>query len=161
MTASVESGTGVQACARAGAEPAVSVEGTGRAGLAAGVAGGGRAGLAADMFGAQCPSRMAPVQIGDKWTAMIVICLEHGPRRFGELRVPLRSITKKVLAETLRAMERDGMVTRTEFPANPPHVEYELTPLGRTLLTLIDAARDWCHAHMPDMVEARQSWSEQ
>jgi DNA-binding HxlR family transcriptional regulator len=108
-----------------------------------------------DMFAPECPSRMMPLQIGDKWTAMIVICLEHGPRRFGELLVPLRSITKKVLAETLRAMERDGMVTRTEYPANPPHVEYELTALGRSLLTLIDAARDWCREHLPELAEAR------
>jgi DNA-binding HxlR family transcriptional regulator len=88
---------------------------------------------------------------------MIVICLEHGPRRFGELRVPLPAITKKVLAETLRAMERDGMVTRTEYPANPPHVEYELTPLGRSLLTLIDVGRDWCREHLPDLMEARKA----
>ncbi|MEU8659294.1 winged helix-turn-helix transcriptional regulator [Actinoplanes philippinensis] len=112
-----------------------------------------------EMFAPQCPARQVPVQVGDKWTAMVVICLEGGPRRFGELLVPLRSITKKVLAETLRAMERDGMVTRREFPANPPHVEYELTPLGRSLLTLIDAARDWCHEHLPDLIEARQAHS--
>jgi DNA-binding HxlR family transcriptional regulator len=107
------------------------------------------------MFAPECPSRMLPLQIGDKWTAMIVICLEHGPRRFGELLVPLRSITKKVLAETLRAMERDGMVTRTEYPANPPHVEYELTALGRSLLTLIDASREWCREHLLELAEAR------
>jgi DNA-binding HxlR family transcriptional regulator len=112
--------------------------------------------LKPDMFAPECPSRMTPLRIGDKWTAMIVICLEGGPRRFSELLVPLR-VTRKVLAETLRAMERDGMLTRTEYPANPPHVEYELTTLGRSLLTLIDAARDWCHQHLPGLVEARQA----
>jgi DNA-binding HxlR family transcriptional regulator len=110
-----------------------------------------------EMFAPECPSRLMPMQVGYKWTAMVVICLEAGPRRFGELLVPLRSITKKVLAETLRAMERDGMVTRTEFPASPPHVEYELTPLGRSLLTLIDAARDWCNEHLPELIEARRA----
>ncbi|GIF42152.1 winged helix-turn-helix transcriptional regulator [Actinoplanes xinjiangensis] len=112
-----------------------------------------------EMFAPECPSRLIPMQVGDKWTAMVVICLEAGPRRFGELLVPLRSVTKKVLAETLRAMERDGMVVRTEFPANPPHVEYELTPLGRSLLTLIAAGRDWCHEHLPDLIEARRAHS--
>ncbi|MFC6568235.1 winged helix-turn-helix transcriptional regulator [Actinoplanes utahensis] len=113
--------------------------------------------LEPDMFAPQCPARQVPFQVGDKWTSMIVLCLEHGPRRFSELLVPLRSITRKVLTETLRAMERDGMVTRTEFPANPPHVEYALTPLGRSLLTLIDAARDWCREHLPELIEARSA----
>ncbi|MDR6321595.1 winged helix-turn-helix transcriptional regulator [Actinoplanes couchii] len=110
------------------------------------------------VFDPVCPTTMLPFRIGDKWTAMIVICLEPGPRRFGELLVPLRTITRKVLSETLRAMERDGMVVRREFPANPPHVEYELTPLGRSLLTLIDAARDWCRTHLPELIEARESY---
>ncbi|MBB3095333.1 DNA-binding HxlR family transcriptional regulator [Actinoplanes campanulatus] len=115
--------------------------------------------LKPDMFAPECPTRQVPMRIGDKWTAMIVLCLEDGPRRFGELLVPLSAITKKVLAETLRAMERDGLVTRTEFPANPPHVEYALTPLGRSLLTLIDAARDWCAEHLPELTEARRAYT--
>lgn len=113
--------------------------------------------LKPDMFAPECPTRLVPFRVGDKWTAMIVICLEHQPRRFGELLVPLRGITRKVLSETLRAMERDGMVTRTEFPVNPPHVEYALTPLGRSLLTLIDAGRDWCREHLPELIEARSA----
>ncbi len=109
------------------------------------------------MFDPVCPSSAIPIQIGGKWTAMIVLCLEHGPRRFNEIRVPLRRITPKVLTQTLRAMERDGLVTRTAYVEIPPRVEYELTPLGRSLLTLIEAARAWSKEHLPALLEARRS----
>ncbi|GAA1571321.1 helix-turn-helix domain-containing protein [Dactylosporangium maewongense] len=107
------------------------------------------------MFDPVCPSGALPFQIGDKWTAMVVLCLEHGPRRFTELRVPLRAVTPKVLTETLRAMERDGLVVRTAYAENPPRVEYALTDLGRTLLTLIEAVRAWSAEHLPALLAAR------
>ncbi|AEV85460.1 HxlR family transcriptional regulator [Actinoplanes sp. SE50] len=113
------------------------------------------ASLSPDMFDPACPTTAMPLQIGDKWTAMVVLCLEHGPRRFTELRVPLRRVTPKVLAETLRAMERDGLLNRTAYDENPPRVEYALTPLGRSLLTLVDAARAWCTDHFDDLLAAR------
>ena len=107
------------------------------------------------MFDPLCPSSALPIQIGDKWTGMIVLCLQDGPRRFNELRVPLAGITAKVLAQTLRAMQRDGLVTRTDFDENPPRVLYELTPLGRSLLTLIDAARAWSREHLATLLRER------
>ncbi|WP_371775109.1 winged helix-turn-helix transcriptional regulator [Streptomyces sp. NBC_01438] len=110
------------------------------------------------MFDPVCPSSPVPVRIGDKWTAMVVLCLQGGARRFSELRVPLAAITPKVLTATLRAMERDGLVTRTAHEENPPRVEYELTPLGRSLLTLIDAARSWSRDHLPALLEARRTY---
>ncbi|GAA2614883.1 helix-turn-helix domain-containing protein [Dactylosporangium fulvum] len=108
-----------------------------------------------EMFDPMCPSSALPFQIGDKWTGMVVLCLEDGPRRFTELRVPLRGVTAKVLTETLRAMQRDGLITRTTYPENPPRVEYELTPLGRSLLDLIAAARAWSRANLPRLLAAR------
>ncbi|MGN9914655.1 winged helix-turn-helix transcriptional regulator [Phytohabitans sp. LJ34] len=117
------------------------------------------ASLSPDMFDVACPSTAMPFQIGDKWTAMVVLCLEHGPRRFSELRVPLRTISPKVLSETLRAMERDGLVIRHAYDENPPRVEYSLTPLGRSLLTLVDAARAWCAEHMDDLLAARAAFT--
>ncbi|MFI6235402.1 winged helix-turn-helix transcriptional regulator [Micromonospora sp. NPDC050784] len=110
-----------------------------------------------EMFDPMCPSGALPFQIGDKWTGMVVLCLEGGPRRFTEIRVPLRAITPKVLTQTLRAMERDGLVLRTAYPENPPRVEYELTPLGRSLLTLIEAARAWSKDHLPALLAAREA----
>ncbi|GAA2715328.1 winged helix-turn-helix transcriptional regulator [Actinoplanes palleronii] len=118
------------------------------------------ASLSPDMFDPACPTTVMPFQIGDKWTAMVVLCLEHGPRRFSELRVPLRTVTPKVLAETLRAMERDGLVTRTAYDENPPRVEYALTPLGRSMLDLVAAARAWCAEHMGDLLAARAAFTE-
>ncbi|GAB3985096.1 helix-turn-helix domain-containing protein [Actinoallomurus acanthiterrae] len=111
-----------------------------------------------EMFDPVCPSSAMPIQIGDKWTAMVVLCLEGGPRRFTELRGPLRGITPKVLTQTLRAMERDGLVTRTAYDENPPRVEYELTALGRSILTLIDSARAWSRDHLPALLEARRTY---
>jgi DNA-binding HxlR family transcriptional regulator len=109
------------------------------------------------MFDPVCPSSAMPIQIGDKWTGMVVLCLEGGRRRFNELRGPLRGITPKVLTQTLRAMQRDGLVTRTAYDENPPRVEYELTTLGRSLLTLIAAARVWSKDNLPALLEARNA----
>ncbi|MET7640971.1 helix-turn-helix domain-containing protein [Streptomyces sp. NPDC005438] len=110
-----------------------------------------------EMFDPMCPSSAMPFQIGDKWTGMVVLCLRDGPRRFSELRVPLRNITPKVLTQTLRAMERDGLVTRTAYDENPPRVEYELTPLGHSLFPLIEAARTWSREHLPALLRARHA----
>jgi len=111
--------------------------------------------LRPDMFHPACPSADVPFKVGDKWSGMVIRCLEGGPRRFTELRVPLRAVTPKVLSETLRAMERDGFLTRTAHDENPPRVEYALTPLGRTLLPLLDAAQAWSEAHLPAVLAAR------
>ncbi|MDL5200924.1 helix-turn-helix domain-containing protein [Streptomyces sp. ALI-76-A] len=69
----------------------------------------------------------------------------------------LRAVTPKVLSETLRAMERDGLLTRTAYDENPPRVEYALTPLGRTLIPLLDAARIWSRTHLPHLLAARRA----
>jgi DNA-binding HxlR family transcriptional regulator len=74
------------------------------------------------------------------------------------LQIPLRGITPKVLTETLRAMERDGLVTRTVYAEIPPRVEYELTPLGRTLLKPMAACCEWTEAHLPNLLDARESY---
>ncbi|MEV6597988.1 helix-turn-helix domain-containing protein [Actinoplanes sp. NPDC051346] len=92
------------------------------------------------MFDPVCPSDLSPFRVGDKWADMVIRCLEHGPRRFSELRVPLRGITAKALTKSLRALERDGLIGRTIHPGPTRRVEYELTPLGRSLLTPMAAA---------------------
>ncbi|WP_314612379.1 winged helix-turn-helix transcriptional regulator [Streptomyces stackebrandtii] len=106
-------------------------------------------------------SAARPIRVGGKWTAMVLRCLEDGtPRRFTELRVPLHWITPKVLTETLRAMERDGFLTRTVHDENPPRVEYALTALGRSLIEPLDTACDWARAHAPAITEARASYEQ-
>ncbi|GAA2780013.1 winged helix-turn-helix transcriptional regulator [Crossiella cryophila] len=111
--------------------------------------------LRPDLFDPACPSSALPFRIGDKWTALVIRCLEDGPRRFTELRVPMARVTPKVLTETLRAMERDGMLTRTHYPEIPPRVEYELTGLGRSLLGLLESCCTWADEHLPEVLAAR------
>lgn len=113
-----------------------------------------------DMFDPDCPSRVVPIRIGDKWAGMIIACLREGPRRFSELQVPLRTITPKVLTESLRALERDGMVTRTAYPEIPPRVEYELTQLGRSLLEPMAACRAWAREHLSELLDAREAYEQ-
>lgn len=109
------------------------------------------------MFDPLCPSDLVPFRVGDKWAGMIIQCLEDGPRRFSELRVPLRSITSKVLTQSLRALERDGFIVRTVHTAPARHVEYELTSLGRSLLDLLNAARAWAEAHLDELIDAHEA----
>jgi DNA-binding HxlR family transcriptional regulator len=106
---------------------------------------------------ANCATTTPPIRIGDKWTAKIIACLRDGPRRFSELQAPLRSITPKVLTESLRAMQRDGFVSRTAYDEIPPRVEYELTALGHTLLEPMAACCAWTEQHLPELLHAREA----
>ncbi|GAA0585922.1 helix-turn-helix domain-containing protein [Streptomyces crystallinus] len=115
--------------------------------------------LPADLFDRpDCAGAAVPFRVGDKWTGVVLRCLEDGPRRFTELRVPLHWITPKVLTETLRAMERDGFLTRTAYDENPPRVEYELTGLGRSLLAPLDATCEWSRTHLHEVAVAREQY---
>ncbi|MEU6092696.1 helix-turn-helix domain-containing protein [Streptomyces sp. NPDC047085] len=112
-------------------------------------------GNAYNVMAATCPSRTVLHRIGARWTVFIVNALDNRPMRFTELKAHIRGITSKALTETLRAMEYDGLIARTETPANPPHVEYALTDLGRSLLTPLRAVREWAESHVPDIERAR------
>jgi DNA-binding HxlR family transcriptional regulator len=118
-----------------------------------------RAPLPPDLFDPACPSSLTPFQIGDKWAGLVLACLRDGPRRFSELRVPLPRVSAKVLAVTLRALERDGMISRTVFDEVPPRVEYAVTALGRTLYPAMDACREWADAHLPAVESARAAYA--
>jgi DNA-binding HxlR family transcriptional regulator len=95
-------------------------------------------------------------RVGDKWTVLVVSTLGDGTKRFNELRRALGSISQRMLTLTLRALERDGLVTRTVFPTVPPRVDYELTALGRSLLEPVSGLGLWARRHRPDIQEARQ-----
>lgn len=111
-----------------------------------------------DFFDPACPQSAMPIRVGEKWGGMVIVLLENGPLRFSQLKRPMRRVTPKVLTETLRSLERDGMITRTEYPEVPPRVEYELTPLGRTLLAPIQVCRDWAAANLPELLAAREAY---
>jgi DNA-binding HxlR family transcriptional regulator len=95
-------------------------------------------------------------RVGDKWTVLVVSVLGGGPKRFNELRRALGSISQRMLTLTLRALERDGLVTRTVFPTVPPRVDYELTALGCSLLKPVNGLSAWARANRPAMDDARQ-----
>lgn len=107
---------------------------------------------------ASCPSRTSLARIANKWTAMIVIALSGGPLRFGQVRNRIEGISGKVLADTLRDLERDGIVLRTAYDEMPPRVEYELTPLGRTLREPLTALARWAEAHIAEVELARDDY---
>src|SRR4051794_29136110 len=90
--------------------------------------------VAYDAFLATCPTQQVLATVGDKWSALLVNALADGPRRHGELRTTVAGVSQKMLTQTLRTLERDGLVSRTVTPSVPVRVDYELTPLGRTLL---------------------------
>jgi DNA-binding HxlR family transcriptional regulator len=102
-----------------------------------------------------CESRQALDRIADKWTCLAVYALADGPMRHGELRRTIQGITQKMLTQTLRSMERDGLVERTVIANIPPHVEYKLTPLGNTLKKPLAAICRWAMDHLSELQEAR------
>jgi DNA-binding HxlR family transcriptional regulator len=97
-------------------------------------------------------------RVGSKWTVLVVWTLGDGPRRFNELRKALGSISQRMLTLTLRALERDGLVTRTVFPTIPPRVEYELTKLGRSLLLPVSELGLWARKNRSAIQNARQRY---
>lgn len=104
--------------------------------------------------------RVAPVlaRIGDKWAVLVVILLADGPVRFNELKRRIGVISQRMLTFTLRALERDGLVTRTVYASVPPKVEYALTPLGVSLLDPISHLSRWAVDHADEMDAAREAF---
>ncbi|KOX19905.1 HxlR family transcriptional regulator [Saccharothrix sp. NRRL B-16348] len=111
-----------------------------------------------DVLTATCPSRTSLARIANKWTAMVVIALSGGRLRFGDLRTAVDGISGKVLTDTLRDLERDGLVTRHVHAEMPPRVEYELTTLGRTLHAPLQALGRWAEEHIEEVLAARETY---
>ena len=113
-----------------------------------------------DLFDPDCPTRVVLNRIGDKWTVMVVGLLQGGPQRFTQLRQGMGAVAPKVLTETLRSMERDGLLTRTVHAQVPPRVDYELTEVGLSLVGPLDALRDWAEEHVATILEARRRYED-
>jgi DNA-binding HxlR family transcriptional regulator len=110
----------------------------------------------ADAYLSTCPSRTVLDMLASKWVILIVPTLRAGPMRFGALRRRLAGITQKTLTQTLRNLERDGLVARTVHPTSPPSVEYELTELGRSASDLLEQMRIWAETHLTHVLDARK-----
>jgi DNA-binding HxlR family transcriptional regulator len=104
---------------------------------------------------ASCPSRQVLDALSDKWVTLVLHALADGPLRRGELSRAVAGATQKMLTQTLRELERDGILTRTITPEAPVRVEYELTPLGYSMLGLVRTIRDWADAHINEIEAAR------
>jgi DNA-binding HxlR family transcriptional regulator len=108
-----------------------------------------------DAFKRECMSHTVLEMLASKWVYLLVSALSGGRRRHGELARKVEGITPKMLTQTLRGLERDGLVRREVFPVIPPRVEYELTDLGLNLAELLVQIRVWSERHSPDIHEAR------
>jgi len=102
-----------------------------------------------------CPVRNVLDQLGDKWSVLIITALAHRPYRFGELRREIADISQRMLTQTLRDLQSDGLIAREVFPTTPPSVEYRLSPMGRSFLVPLSAMVDWAFANFGAIKEAR------
>jgi DNA-binding HxlR family transcriptional regulator len=108
-----------------------------------------------DILAAACPTRQVINRIGDRWSLLVLSALGGGTLRFQELRRVVEGVSQKMLTQTLRVLERDGLVRRDVYASVPPRVEYALTPLGQSLADSIAAIRVWAYAHMDEIETAR------
>ncbi len=111
-----------------------------------------------DVYAADCPTRRVLNLIGDKWSVLIIGMLSDGPKRFSQLQRSIGGISQKMLTQTLRGLERDGIISRALYPEVPPRVEYALTPLGETLGEPIIAIRNWAEEHIGEVSAAQQEY---
>lgn len=114
--------------------------------------------LELDPYRDGCPTRRILDRIGDRWTVLVVGALAEGTLRFSELRRRVEGVSQKMLTQTLRELERDGLVVREMHAAVPVRVDYTLTPAGRSLLEPLAALRAWSIGHFGEVREAQLAW---
>ena len=114
--------------------------------------------LEGDPYQAGCPTRRILDRIGDRWTVLVIGVLGHGEVRFSELRRRVEGISQKMLTQTLRGLERDGLVRRTVHPEVPVRVEYALTEAGRTLQEPLRALEQWSIEHLGAVAASQEAY---
>ena len=110
---------------------------------------------APNVFDPRCGSQRVLDLIANRWTALIIYALAGGTQRYSQLQRRIGGVSQKMLTQTLRKLERDGLVARRVHPVIPPKVEYSLTPLGRTLTGPLRAICKWTEKHLPELERAR------
>lgn len=110
-----------------------------------------------DLFAKPCPSRDVLKHVSSQWGTLILIALRNGTHRFSELRRKLGGVSEKMLAQSLKALVRDGFVHRVSYPVVPPFVEYSLTPMGEEVAEHVVALADWIELNLPRVLEAREN----
>jgi len=111
-----------------------------------------------DVYRETCPTREVLGLIADKWTSLVIGLLEDRPKRFSELQRGIGGISQKMLTQTLRQLERNGLVTRIVYPEVPPHVEYSLTELGLKLEESIALIRKWTEENIDQVIKAQNAY---
>ncbi|MCU1647216.1 MAG: transcriptional regulator, HxlR family protein [Nocardia sp.] len=111
-----------------------------------------------DAYVAECPTRQLLDRIANKWVSLLINALAEGPQRYSDLSRRVAGISQKRLTQTLRLLERDGLVERTITPAVPVRVDYELTPLGTSLLPVMQTIKGWAETHMDQVLAARADY---
>lgn len=111
-----------------------------------------------DAYQTACPTRLVLKRIADKWAVLVLGLLETETKRFSTLQREIGGISQKMLTQTLRGLERDGLIARTIYPTVPPRVEYTITPLGKTLVGLLAALRVWSETHIEEVQEAQKRY---
>jgi DNA-binding HxlR family transcriptional regulator len=114
-----------------------------------------------DVMSAACPTRQVLGRVANKWTMLVITALsDEEVLRFSQLRRRIEGVTQKVLTQTLRALERDGLVDRTVYPTVPVTVEYRLTPLGRSLASAVSVIKAWAYENIEELERARAQYDE-
>lgn len=112
--------------------------------------------LGFDPYDPNCPSRQLVDRIGDRWTILVIGVLATRPRRYSELAEQVAGISPRMLSQTLKALERDGLVTREVFAESPPRVVYTLADSGASLRPVLLALETWAREHIPEVLAARE-----
>jgi DNA-binding HxlR family transcriptional regulator len=109
-----------------------------------------------DCYSSDCPAREVLGHVTGRWGGLVLGALTHGTRRYSELRARIEGISEKMLAQTLRDLERDGLVIRRQYPAVPPRVDYTLTPGGMEVAQRVESLIGWLQDHVHELVAAQQ-----
>jgi DNA-binding HxlR family transcriptional regulator len=111
-----------------------------------------------DAFLAACPSRQVLGRISDKWVTLILVALDGRTQRYSDLSRVIAGVSQKMLTQTLRTLERDGLVARTLTPGVPARVDYALTPLGMSLMPAVNAVKAWAEQHISEIEGSRAAY---
>ena len=111
-----------------------------------------------DVLNPKCPTQQVLDRVASKWTMLVILALTDGPQRYATLQRRVIGVTKKMLTQTLRALERDGLIERRIYETVPIQTEYELTASGRGLGNAVSVIRTWAYNHMPAIEAARQDF---
>lgn len=114
--------------------------------------------LRGDVYSQNCPTRLLLDRIADKWTVLLLTTLRDGPMRFNALKRRVEGVSQKMLSQTLRQLERDGLVTRTVEASVPVSVTYAVTPLGGALVSALQPIIDWAESQMPSVQDAQAAF---